>query len=84
MEFTIILGLMAGLLTTLASIPQIIKSWKTRKTRDISTPWIVLTASGVFLWLFYGFLARDIPLMAANSVSIVLLLSLLVMKLRFG
>lgn len=78
------IGLLAGFLTTLSSLPQVIKSFKTKKTRDLSLGWVVLILSGVSLWLVYGILVQDLPLIATNSISMVLLLVLLVLKMKFG
>jgi MtN3 and saliva related transmembrane protein len=84
MEVAVIVGLLAGLLTTVSSLPQVIKSLKTKKTGDISIWWIFLMFSGVGLWLTYGIMVFDIPLIAANSVSILLVGTLLMLKVKFG
>jgi MtN3 and saliva related transmembrane protein len=84
MELITILGLFAAFLTTVASIPQVIKTWKTKHAKDLSLSWLILFASGLFFWLVYGILIGDLPLIFANSISLLLALSLLVMKRRFG
>ena len=84
MELILALGLIAGLLTTVSSIPQVIKTWKTKHTKDISIAWLMLFNLGLFLWLIYGIYIDNLPLIASNAVSLLLVSSLLVMKWRFG
>ncbi|MGC9310298.1 MAG: SemiSWEET transporter [Candidatus Aenigmatarchaeota archaeon] len=84
MDPVIVIGLLAGLLTTLSSLPQVLKSLKTKKTSDISVWWVLLLFSGVGLWLAYGIMVSDLPLIAANAVSILLVGALIALKIRFG
>ena len=78
------LGLSGAFLTTAAFAPQVIKSWTTKKTHDLSLGWMVCLITGFLLWLAYGWLIKDIPLLLANVFSLVLVLSLLWMKLKWG
>ena len=78
-----ILGLVAGSLTTAAFLPQVIKTWKSRSAKDLSLGMFLLFCLGVALWLIYGFIVRDIPVIAANFVTLMLALTLLIFKLRF-
>ncbi len=77
------LGLVAGLLTTISLVPQAVRVWRTRSTRDISLWMFLLFSLGVALWLAYGLLDHDLPVTAANGVTLVLALGILVAKLRF-
>ena len=77
------LGLAAGTLTTLAFVPQVIKVWRTRSARDISLPTFAALAVGIVLWLAYGLLIRDLPLVAANGVTLGLVAAVLWGKLKF-
>jgi MtN3 and saliva related transmembrane protein len=79
-----ILGFVAGVLTTAAFIPQIVKVWKTRSARDISLGMYSVFVSGVVLWLVYGLLLGSWPIILANIFTLVLAVAILVMKLRFG
>jgi MtN3 and saliva related transmembrane protein len=79
-----ILGLLAGILTTVAFIPQVIKTWRSHSTHDISLAMFAIFTSGVFAWLVYGILIDDLPIVAANAVTFVLAGSILIMKLRNG
>ena len=84
MEITTIIGLTAGAFTTFAYLPQVVKSWKTRRTNDISLTMLLVLATGVLLWLAYGILLGETPLILANSVGIFLVLSVLIAKLKYG
>ena len=77
------LGLLAALLTTIAFLPQLIKIWKTQKTGDISFIMYVILITGVFLWLVYGFLIKDLPLILANLVTLILASSVLFLKIKY-
>jgi len=79
-----ILGLVAGCLTTAAFLPQVIKTWKTRSAKDLSLGMFSLFCLGVALWLVYGFMIKDIPVMAANFITLMLASTLLFFKLKFG
>jgi MtN3 and saliva related transmembrane protein len=78
------LGLVAGALTTIAFLPQLVKTWRTRSARDIALGMFVLFTVGVALWLVYGVLTGARPVIAANAVTLTLALVILAMKLRFG
>ncbi len=84
MDYVVILGLVAATFTTLAYLPQAIKAWRTRSTKDLSFGMFLMFAIGVSLWLIYGILIKDIPLIAANAVTSVLAFSILIMKIRYG
>jgi MtN3 and saliva related transmembrane protein len=76
------LGLLAATLTTVAFVPQVVRAWRTRSTRDISLPMFAVLAVGIVLWLVYGVLIDDLPLIAANLVTLILVLAILFFKLR--
>lgn len=79
-----LIGLVAASLTTLSFIPQVVQIWRTRHARDISIPAFAAFASGVLLWLVYGILERDLPLILANSITLVLASGVLALSVRFG
>jgi MtN3 and saliva related transmembrane protein len=78
------IGLLAALLTTAAFLPQVLHTLATRDTRGISLRMYVVFVAGVLLWLVYGLLKRDLPLIAANAVTLALASTVLVLKLRHG
>lgn len=84
METTILaVGFAAGTFTTLAFVPQVARVYRTRSTRDISLPTFAALVLGTALWLAYGILLDEIPLIAANGVSLALVSAVLWGKLRF-
>ncbi|HRJ31495.1 MAG: SemiSWEET family sugar transporter [Cyclobacteriaceae bacterium] len=78
-----LLGLVAGSCTTAAFIPQVVKTWKSRSAKDLSLGMFSIFCTGVLLWLAYGLLIMDIPVIIANMVTLVLASFLLVLKLRW-
>ena len=78
-----LLGLVATCFTTSSFVPQVWRTWKTRDVSGISLPTYVIITIGLALWLVYGWLRRDMPLMVANAVMVVLTGAITVMKLRF-
>lgn len=78
------LGLAAGLLTTGAYLPQVLKTWRSRAVADISLAMYGAMALGLALWLAYGLLLRAPAVILANAVSLLLVLWMLAMKLRYG
>jgi MtN3 and saliva related transmembrane protein len=65
-------------------VPQVWRTWKTRDVSGISLPTYVIITIGLALWLVYGLLKNDLPLIVANSLMVVLTSAITVMKLRFG
>jgi MtN3 and saliva related transmembrane protein len=84
MGFITLLGLLAGVLTTTSFIPQLLKIWRTRSADDISTGMFVAFCIGVTLWLIYGALNRDIAIIVSNFVTLVLAMTVLVLKIRYS
>ena len=82
MDAITLVGFIAGTLTTIAYVPQVIRSWRLKETRDISLSMLVLYAVGVFLWLVYGVWSDALPIIGANGISLILILVLLGIKLR--
>jgi MtN3 and saliva related transmembrane protein len=78
------IGLAAATCTTAAYVPQVLKAWRTRSTSDISFGMFILLTAGATLWLAYGVILADLPLILANSVTLCLAATILVFKLRFG
>lgn len=84
MDTIAIIGLAAGFLTTISLVPQVLKIWKTRSAKDVSRKMFFAFCTGVALWLAYGILRGELPIIIWNAVSLVLGLTILGMKLRFG
>lgn len=78
-----LLGIAAGSLTTVAFVPQVVKTWRTKSGDDISTGMFLLFATGVVLWLLYGVALQAAPIVIANSITLVLALTIIVLKVRY-
>ncbi|WP_237690467.1 SemiSWEET transporter [Salegentibacter tibetensis] len=83
LDWTVILGLAAGICTTVAVIPQIKKAWKTKKVEDVSPGMFSILILGVFLWIIYGIIQNDLPIIAANGISLGLNSVMLYLMLRY-
>jgi MtN3 and saliva related transmembrane protein len=79
-----LIGFLAGALIAIALIPQVIKSWKTKSTKDISIFWNSLYVAGLVLWIVYGSIIMSVPMIVSACVEISLAISLLVLKLKYG
>lgn len=82
-NLTTTLGLVAGVLTTIAYLPQLIKTWQSKSADDLSWSMLIILCAGIILWLVYGFCVRDIPIVAANIVTFFLASIILVLKIRY-
>jgi MtN3 and saliva related transmembrane protein len=79
-----ILGLIATCFTTSSFVPQVWRTWRTRDVSGISLASYAVITVGLALWLAYGLLRGDLPLVVANAVMVVLTGAITVMKLSFG
>ena len=77
------LGYIAGTCTTIAFLPQVYRAWKTKSCKDLSPGMLLLFALGVFLWLVYGILIGEMPIIIANGVTFLLVLLIVILKYRF-
>jgi MtN3 and saliva related transmembrane protein len=84
MSLVSVMGYVAGTCTTLAFLPQVFRTWRTRSTDDISLGMFSLMVFGIALWLLYGIAVGDWPLILADGVSLILAATILALKLRFG
>jgi MtN3 and saliva related transmembrane protein len=78
------IGLAAGTLTTLAFVPQVVKTVRTGSTDDISLGMFLILVIGIAAWLLYGAIIGDLPLILANAVTLVLAGTILVFKIKNG
>ena len=84
MDTIVLVGSIAGTLTTISFVPQVIKAWKMRETRDLSLAMLVLFGIGVLLWTLYGIWTGSLPIIAANVITFALILVLLSLKIRYS
>ena len=77
------IGFFAAFCTTIAFLPQAIKVYKTKSTKDISLLMFLIFTIGVLSWLLYGFVINDLPVILANAVTLILSLFILLYKIKF-
>jgi MtN3 and saliva related transmembrane protein len=83
MDAITVIGLIAALFTTVSLLPQLIKVYKTKSAKDISTGMFALFCSGVFLWFIYGVFVNDLPIIIANSLAFIQAAAILFFKARY-
>jgi MtN3 and saliva related transmembrane protein len=79
-----VIGLLAGTLTTLSFFPQVLKTVRTKETKDLSLSMYIVLATGIFLWTIYGILIGALPVILANGVSFMLATIVLILKIKYG
>ena len=83
MDAVTILGLLGGALTTSSFLPQVIKSWKTKSTGDVSMWMFLLLTIGISIWMVYGFMIGSLPVVVANAGSLILSVIMIIFKLIY-
>ena len=84
MNTTTLIGFIAAICTTIAFIPQALKTIKTRHTKDLSFLMYLIFSTGVLFWLVYGLLLGEWPIIFANTITLVLTVIILILKIRHG
>ncbi|MDI6889749.1 MAG: SemiSWEET transporter [Thermodesulfovibrionales bacterium] len=84
MSVEFLIGLIAGLLCTISFLPQVIKVIRTKNTEALSLATFSIFSMGVFLWLIYGILIGKIPIILANGITLILVIIILTLKIRYG
>lgn len=82
MSAVTVLGLVAAACTMTSFVPQVLKTWRTQSSADLSVGMYALLTAGAALWLAYGLLIDDLPVTVTNLVTLVLLLAVDVQILR--
>ena len=82
--WTTVIGALAAVGTTAAWLPQVVKTWRSRSAEDFSWTYLAMFSSGVALWIVYGVLRKDGVVIAANAVTLLLVLTVLFVKVREG
>ncbi len=83
MELVILIGLVAAICTTIASLPQVIKTIKTKQVKDLSLSMYLILTIGVFLWLVYGILIQNFPLILANGITLIFVVTVLFLIIKY-
>ena len=77
-------GFSAALLTTIAFLPQLYKTWKTKSADDVSLIMLILFITGLLFWIIYGLKIHSIPILVANVVTFIFNFSILILKLSYN
>jgi MtN3 and saliva related transmembrane protein len=78
-----LIGIVAGILTTISFLPQVIKTWRYRSAKDLSLTMFICFCLGVFLWLIYGIYVNSKPIIIANFVTFILAGTILYFKITY-
>ncbi len=84
MNLITIIGLAAGSLTTIAFIPQMIKTWQTKSAKDVSLAMLITLNLGTLLWLTYGIAINALPIILANGITMIFHVINLSLKIRYS
>ena len=76
-------GFLAALLTTIAFLPQLYKTWQTKSADDVSLVMLILFITGLVCWIIYGFKINSIPILVANIITFIFNSSILVLKISY-
>tara|TARA_B100000579_G_scaffold370642_1_gene332785 strand:+ start:467 stop:742 length:276 start_codon:yes stop_codon:yes gene_type:complete len=77
-------GYLAALLTTIAFLPQLYKTWETKSADDVSLIMLILFITGLICWIIYGSKIQSIPIIVANVVTLIFNFSILILKITYG
>ena len=83
MILSTLIGFLAATLTTAGFVPQAVKTYKTRQTKDISLWMYIILITGIILWLIYGIFNTDWPIIIANSITLLLVIPILILKIIY-
>jgi len=79
-----VVGIAAGVLTAASMMPQVIKTIKTKNAEHVSVMMLIILIGGVILWVIYGTLKKDVPIICTNSFSLLVNFSMLFLRWRYG
>ncbi len=77
------LGLIAGALTSTGFLPQLLKAYRSKSTKDVSLPMLLIIFTGVILWLIYGLIIKDLPIILANALTTALISLIIILKIKY-
>jgi MtN3 and saliva related transmembrane protein len=78
-----IVGVAAGVCTSVSLIPQVVKIMKEKKAEDISLAYLLILFAGLALWIVYGGLRKDVPVIATNVVSVIVNVTTIVLGIKY-
>jgi len=77
-------GFVAAGLTTIAFLPQVIKTWRTKKADDVSIVTLIMFITGLVFWILYAIQTNSLPVLIANIITFILNMAILILKLTFS
>lgn len=77
------LGYIAGVITTVSFIPQVVRVYKNKSGKDVSLIMVMMLSLGTLLWLVYGLMVNGLPIIIANAVTFSLVLVILILKIYY-
>jgi len=77
-------GFLAAFLTTIAFLPQLYKTWKTKSANDVSLIMLILFIIGLICWIIYGIKINSIPILVANIITFIFNFSILILKVSYA
>jgi MtN3 and saliva related transmembrane protein len=83
MDMVQVLGLVAGACTSTAALPQLVKAWKTKEVKDVSAKMFILYVLGNSLWLIYGLIRSDMPIVVTNAIAVTFQGMMLFLKIKY-
>lgn len=83
-DYIVVIGVIAGTLTTASLLPQVIKTIRLKETKDLSLSMYIILSIGLFLWIFYGVFINALPIILANTFSLILAVIILILKIKYG
>lgn len=78
-----VLGIIAGVLTSVSMIPQLIKVVKSKNAEDLSWIMIMVLISGLSLWVWYGFIQNELPIIISNAFAVLVNIALLICCIKY-
>ncbi len=78
-----LIGIIAGIFTSASLMPQLIKTFKTKKVEEISLIMLITLMLGIALWIYYGILRKDLPIIITNAFSFLLNVTMIVLRLKY-
>ena len=77
-------GFLAAILTTIAFLPQLYKTWQTKSADDVSLIMLILFITGLIFWIIYGLRIHSIPILVANIITFIFNFSILILKITYS
>lgn len=83
MNWTQIIGLAAGVCTAISLVPQVIKTIKEKEAEDVSLTMLLVLGTGLALWIVYGIRRSDLPIVATNSFSLLVNITMVILRIKY-